>query len=363
MRIPLIDRVRKKNPKLAAEIEKAVEPVVPVPAVSAEKLTPEELIKRAKVPDLPEMKRLYLAGEHKKLARFLPYFQEDKNPFIRFLFEGNLIKMGKLLEEKSFTIGADPEFILIDAEKMAMGEEAVVLFSSKHNENSYLQMSEVAIGADYGLLEFRTDIERSVSGLIKNLDKIQHIFETAHPKLLILGKEAIQFNHKLKRIRESLENKDKKIDYGARYVKGNNVASKYGSDQIIFGDSIDGFSFSAYNVARFPKYNEELFTAGGHIHIGGTFVTMLSFPQIQELVRKFDEFVLPICEKVETPAATLRRTVYGDPGEFRIKPYGIEYRSPSNAIFWKKNRKMLARAVGLIIRLTKTFALKRGKIL
>lgn len=177
MRIPLIDRIRKRKSEPATEIEKAVEPATPAPAAPVEKLTPEDMLKRAKVPDLPEMKRLYLAGEHKKLARFLPYFQEDKSPFIRFLFEGNLIKMGTLLEEKPLTIGADPEFILIDAEKMAMGEEAVVLFSSKYNENSYLQMSEVAIGADYGLLEFRTDVERSVSGLIKNLDKIQHIFE------------------------------------------------------------------------------------------------------------------------------------------------------------------------------------------
>ena len=63
--------------------------------------------------------------------------------------------------------------------------------------------------------------------------------------------------------------------------------------------------------------------------------------QLKALVRKLDKNVLPLAAKVETEAAKLRSQYYGFPGEFRLKPYGFEYRVLSCAPFWKKNIKAL----------------------
>ena len=59
--------------------------------------------------------------------------------------------------------------------------------------------------------------------------------------------------------------------------------------------------------------------------------------QLKALVRKLDEKLIPIAAKVETKAAVMRQKYYGFPGEFRLKPYGFEYRVLSCAPFWKKN--------------------------
>lgn len=69
----------------------------------------------------------------------------------------------------------------------------------------------------------------------------------------------------------------------------------------------------------------------------------------------------PLAIRVETEAGKLRRTAYGFPGEFRIKPYGFEYRSPSNAIFWEENLKVLRRVLETIVFITSTFAMTMGK--
>ena len=74
-------------------------------------------------------------------------------------------------------------------------------------------------------------------------------------------------------------------------------------------------------------------TAGCHIHLG----TLNSETDIDaydpdSLVRFLDQVTGPLYtslfEGLENPA---RRTMYGRAGEFRIKPYGIEYRTPAPA--------------------------------
>ena len=78
--------------------------------------------------------------------------------------------------------------------------------------------------------------------------------------------------------------------------------------------------------------------AGGHIHIGGEFKCP---PFVAALFADCYLYLWPALSYPEArPASTLdterRSQWYGRPGVFRPKPYGIEYRTPSN--WWCENR-------------------------
>lgn len=79
-------------------------------------------------------------------------------------------------------------------------------------------------------------------------------------------------------------------------------------------------------------------TAGGHIHFGWTKdADVTSDDHLNDcimVIRNIDflyTFFEPMFDTDEK-----RRLMYGKPGAFRVKPYGCEYRTPSNA--WLKNR-------------------------
>lgn len=70
----------------------------------------------------------------------------------------------------------------------------------------------------------------------------------------------------------------------------------------------------------------ELRTAGGHVHIGCT-------ENMVDVIKWMDFFVgVPSILWDKSPGAKLRRELYGKAGAMRPKPYGEEYRVPSN--FW-----------------------------
>ena len=169
----------------------------------------------------------------------------------------------------------------------------------------------------------------------------------------ILEKEAVIFDHKNKRVLQAMQ-KGGDINYGMN--RGKDVAVWSGDGDTIMTEVETGITFCAYDRPVFNQFNDKLFTAGGHIHIGGSLIKMLSFGQLKAFIRKLDKEILPICNGVETKAGELRRTVYGSPGEFRTKEYGIEYRSPSNAIFFKRNSKVLLKVLRKIKKILSTMA-------
>lgn len=63
---------------------------------------------------------------------------------------------------------------------------------------------------------------------------------------------------------------------------------------------------------------------GGHIHLGGDF----RCPDF--VAALFAEYFLGVCGGLHSPETDPRTKWYGKPGIYREKPYGIEYRSPSN---------------------------------
>lgn len=79
-----------------------------------------------------------------------------------------------------------------------------------------------------------------------------------------------------------------------------------------------------------PEINEQTYylrSAGGHIHIGYTKPTEEANIA---LVKAMDLFVG--APSIEYDTDTKRRSLYGKPGAFRHKKYGVEYRTLSN--FW-----------------------------
>lgn len=91
----------------------------------------------------------------------------------------------------------------------------------------------------------------------------------------------------------------------------------------VFGCEPD---FNAWNGGRQnPRPsapNKNLRSCGGHIHIETSEDPI-------KMVQAMDLFVG--CAMVEFDTDTERRQLYGKPGAFRIKPYGVEYRTASNA--------------------------------
>lgn len=72
--------------------------------------------------------------------------------------------------------------------------------------------------------------------------------------------------------------------------------------------------------------------AGGHIHIG----TEIKQRYIPQLVKVLDLLVTIPLMKHENPQ---RRAIYGGAGAYRVKPYGVEYRTPSNFWIFKPERR------------------------
>jgi Phage phiEco32-like COOH.NH2 ligase-type 2 len=108
----------------------------------------------------------------------------------------------------------------------------------------------------------------------------------------------------------------------------------YTKEQTMLGCSPSENAYGEESVIPKDPRKIKFRTAGCHIHIG----VVDTNPDIKrntpvELIQHIDRVTGPILTSLlaglENPK---RRTMYGRAGEFRIKPYGFEYRTPSSAI-------------------------------
>lgn len=88
---------------------------------------------------------------------------------------------------------------------------------------------------------------------------------------------------------------------------------------------------------EYPDIAETRFRcAGGHIHFGNT--DLFAEPGSRETFIKYcDYFVGAPLSIIDTD--TVRKRTYGKAGNFRYKPYGVEYRTPSN--IWLKSEGLM----------------------
>lgn len=91
-----------------------------------------------------------------------------------------------------------------------------------------------------------------------------------------------------------------------------------------------------YNEA--PCSNTNLRTCGGHIHVGFTNADSLNFTYKENLVKAMD--ITLGLESLLLDTDDRRREMYGNAGSFRVKNYGIEYRTLSN--FWIANNDLIS---------------------
>jgi Phage phiEco32-like COOH.NH2 ligase-type 2 len=121
------------------------------------------------------------------------------------------------------------------------------------------------------------------------------------------------------------------MEFGQEFLdKQPDVAKELGCDP----------DFSAYTMKANPRPDgEKTFRTGaGHIHIGwGADIPVENeehFGICAEFVKTLDTTVGMFMAYVDRDP--LRRSLYGKAGAFRPKPYGVEYRTPSNV--WIRNR-------------------------
>lgn len=98
--------------------------------------------------------------------------------------------------------------------------------------------------------------------------------------------------------------------------------------------------FNAYTLKVNPTPNVEsnVRTCAGHIHLGFDHETDDRFSMGGYVVKYLD--VVVGLWTVLQDKDQVRRTRYGKAGAFRPKPYGVEYRVPSN--FWLKDTGLMA---------------------
>jgi hypothetical protein len=284
----------------------------------------------------------------------------------RFTRDSNIMFMRDFSTiNEEITLGADPEFILCDKDD----PNVIKLLSSKHRipytSEGKMALAELAIGADYGLLELRPDHATTPTKLVKNIASMIGAFEGLqsntddddehHSELLAIKSiEAVEFNHKRQRLRELIDNPDE--DFGVAYAdKSSQPVMSMPSDVSLGVAETQLGSLCAYGKPVIKQGSDKILTAGGHLHFGGKRIKMLSLGQIMAVVRKFDKELLPIAASVETPAAELRQKYYGYPGEFRLKDYGFEYRTLSCAPFWPSNHKVLKEILKEAVKIIKSF--------
>lgn len=108
----------------------------------------------------------------------------------------------------------------------------------------------------------------------------------------------------------------------------------------VFGCDAD---FDAWHLTTNPKpfsENKRLRSAGGHIHVG---IEADKLRKV-ELIRALDVILGVVLNWMEP--ANERAQLYGKPGAMRMKPYGVEWRTPSN--FWLTNP-ILMQGVGAVV--------------
>jgi len=141
----------------------------------------------------------------------------------------------------------------------------------------------------------------------------------------------------------------KAINYNLDYIKKrademglvvvHNPSAHFDDDQLqtreaqTFGCEPD---FNAWTKSKNPKpkaADENLRSAGGHIHVGSS----IAVADPVSVIRAMDLFLgVP---SVALDNGTLRRKLYGSAGSFRQKKYGAEYRTLSN--FWIFNDSLI----------------------
>lgn len=202
-----------------------------------------------------------------------------------------------------FTIGADPELFFCNTEGKLIS--VIGLLGGSKDAPKFITKDGHAILEDNVAAEFNIPPSDNASDFVHHLNYVlSHLSDRAK-------------------------------DLGLQFAV-NKASASFPADQLqtpeafVFGCEPD---FNAWTLEVNPKPHSDdaaLRSCGGHVHVG----TDLNKIQV---VRAMDLFL-------GVPSVLLdddvrRRDLYGKPGAFRSKPYGVEYRTLSNFWIWKDDTK------------------------
>jgi len=200
---------------------------------------------------------------------------------------------------KDTTIGCDPEVFFMKGGKVY---PAIGLIGG--NKDSPKPCDGGALQEDNVMAEFNTDPVTNIVDFLSNIDKVYNQIHNI-----------------------AIENGCTIGIHASKNIKRATLLSYPQSRE--FGCDPD---FNAYTMSRnsTPDPMSLLRTCAGHIHIGYEVEGGHTFESSAYLTKYLDAYVGTFC--VVNDKDTRRMTRYGKAGAFRPKPYGTEYRVPSN--FW-----------------------------
>lgn len=203
------------------------------------------------------------------------------------------------------TIGADPELFLINDNNEGVPSEEYF-----KGDKNYPFSLEKELGKGFNILCDNVMVEYNIPPVINKED-----FIDSNKKVLkYINEVTPDYIH---------------IDISAsKYFNKDKLQSKLART---FGCAED---YTVYDLSKINKVkaskNNTLRTAGGHLHIG---YSNISMNNSINLIKLMDLYLgVP---SILIDADTERRKMYGNAGSFRPKPYGFEYRTLSN--FWLQN--------------------------
>lgn len=200
-------------------------------------------------------------------------------------------------------IGADPEFFLRDKETGKFVSAHGMIEGTKKNPQ---KVKNGAVQVDGMALEFNIDPARTEDEFTSNVYSVlEQLREMVPDKYEFVFESVAHFDE------EYIRNQPE-------------VARQLGCEP----------DFNAYTHTANPTPDAAVNfrTASGHIHVGWTNGQDVADPEHIEacemLAEQLDSYV-GLASVVLDPFS-IRRSLYGKAGAYRPKPYGMEYRTPSN---------------------------------
>lgn len=208
-----------------------------------------------------------------------------------------------------FTLGADPEVFLVDKK----GEFACAYGLVPGTKEQPYEVYKGAVQVDGTALEFNIDPASSAEEFVSNLDTVAKQLEgMVSPTYQFLRKVTIQLPKDAK----------KSLPPEALLIGCNSDVNAYTGEQ---------------NEGADP--DAPIRSAGGHIHVGGFFSeganSKTKYEESLRLARLLDKHV-GVYSLLWDPDDS-RRSIYGAAGSCRLKSFGVEYRTLSNAWLFNRN--------------------------
>lgn len=211
------------------------------------------------------------------------------------------------LKNQNITVGTDPEILL------TMNGE----FTSAHglvegSKDKPAPVQNGAIQVDGMALEFNINPAKNVQEFVQNIDSVYQQLREKVP-------QEYQFSDKCT------------AHFNPEYFKARSA------EEVEMGCDADYCVYTG-EANKAPDPATPMRTAGGHVHIGWRelgFMNDAHNEVCEKVVKACDVFLgLP---SVLFDDDNERRAMYGCAGCYRVKPYGVEYRTLSNAWIQSKS--------------------------